>query len=317
MSSKSDEHSASHSHGLTRGEGLHSVSDLRLVWAVVLNQILTIAQVIAGIKSGSIALLSDAAHNFNDANALMIAYIARRISRKKANKRYTFGYRRAELIGAVINLTLLTIIGFYLIYEAILRFIEPNTIIGWLMGTAAVLALVVDIGTALLLWAMSKGSLNARTAFVHNLVDALGSVAVLLGAAVVIWYDWMWVDPLLTLLIATYILWQVAAMLPKAIRILMEGAPVDFDIDSMIGQLKQINGVDDIHHVHIWELDEQHRSLEAHILIQRARAVELEAIKTRIKNTLIHDFRIAHSTLEFELFDSGAHSQDTTTIIDH
>ena len=185
------------------------------------------------------------------------------------------------------------------------------------MGTAAVLALVVDIGTALLLWAMSKGSLNARTAFVHNLVDALGSVAVLLGAAVVIWYDWMWVDPLLTLLIATYILWQVAAMLPKAIRILMEGAPVDFDIDSMIGQLKQINGVDDIHHVHIWELDEQHRSLEAHILIQRARAVELEAIKTRIKNTLIHDFRIAHSALEFELFDSGAHSQDTTTIIDH
>ena len=214
---------AGHAHGPSRDGELKGVSDGRLLWTVLLNQILTVGQVVAGIFSGSVALLSDAAHNFNDANALLIAYIARRISRKRADERYTFGYRRAEMIGATINLTLLGVIGLYLVYEAVMRFVEPEPILGWLMAAAAGLALVVDVATALLLWSMSRGSLNVRAAFVHNIVDALGSVAVLAGAAAIIWLEWMWVDPVLTLLIAGYVLWQVYAMLPQATRVLMEG----------------------------------------------------------------------------------------------
>ena len=122
-----DEHPhAGHSHALTRAGEVAGASDARLLWTVVFNQLLTVRQVVAGILSGSLALLSDAAHNFNDANALLIAYVARRISRRGANERYTFGYRRAELIGAMVNLTTLGVVGLYLVYEAVMRFFNPE-----------------------------------------------------------------------------------------------------------------------------------------------------------------------------------------------
>ena len=331
-----------HTHGATRGSDVVDVSDSRLLWTVILNQLLTVGQVAAGVISGSVALLSDAAHNFNDANALLIAYIARRISRKHANERYTFGYRRAEMIGALINLTLLAAIGLYLIYEGFKRFFEPEEISGWLMGAAALLALVVDVATAVLLWAMSRGSLNVRAAFVHNVVDALGSIAVLVGAAAIIWRDWTWVDPTITFLIAGYVLWQVFKMLPQAIRMLMEGAPTELNLDALVESVKQVAGVVDMHHLHVWELDElvedrksvayvdgvhlgdrrilekQHRSLEAHIVIARDNCGQMESIKRYIKECLADKWDIAHSTLEFEtpeLSMSGKH--DAATVADH
>ena len=316
---ENDNH-AGHSHGLTRSEEMKGVSDARLLWSVLLNHVLTVGQIVAGIVSGSIALLSDAAHNFNDANALLIAYIARRISRKKANERYTFGYRRAELIGAVINLTLLGVIGLYLVYKGISRFFEPVEIMGWLMAAAAGLALIIDVATALLLWAMSKGSLNVRTAFIHNIVDALGSVAVLIGAAAIIWggKNWLWVDPALTLLIAGYVLWQVVTMLPQATRVLMEGAPADFDLHSLIERVQSLGGVESVHHLHVWELDEQHRALEAHVVIAKDLAGELETIKQQIKHCLADHYEITHSTLEFEFPDlSTDENHDTSIVANH
>ena len=310
--------SAGHSHRITRNGEIEGVSDSRLLWTVVLNQLLTVVQIVAGILSGSVALISDAAHNFNDANALLIAYIARRVSRKQVNDRYTFGYRRAELIGATINLTLLGAIGLYLVYEAVRRFIEPVEIIGWLMAAAASLALVVDVATALLLWSMSRGSLNVRAAFIHNIVDALGSVAVLIGAAAIIWLNWIWVDPALTLLIAIYVLWQVIAMLPDAARVLMEGSPVDFDLSGLIASVEAIDCVQEVHHLHVWELDEDHRALEAHVVIAREKSDQLETIKSRIKQRLADEWQIWHSTLEFEfpeLLMNDAH--DTSKVVDH
>ena len=307
-----------HSHGLTQSGELGQVSDTRLLWAVLLNHLLTVGQVVAGAISGSVALLSDAAHNFNDANALLIAYIARRISRKKASEQYTFGYKRAELIGALINLTLLGVIGLYLLYEAVKRFVQPVEIMGWLMAAAAGLALVVDVGTAVLLWAMKAGSLNVRTAFVHNLVDALGSVAVLLGAAAIIWLDWYWVDPALTLVIAGYVLWQVATMLPQATRVLMAGAPPDLQLGALVEQVERIEGVESLHHLHAWQLDEHHKSLEAHVVISREQASEMDAIKEKIKRCLTDHYDIRHSTLEFEFTELADHdSHDTSVVADH
>ncbi|XAL99314.1 cation diffusion facilitator family transporter [Phycisphaeraceae bacterium D3-23] len=284
-----------HSHHSTEG-----VSDTRLLWSFVINQLLTVAQVVAGFLSGSVALLSDAAHNFNDANALLIAYIARRVSRKDADHRYTFGYRRAELIGALINLTTLGVIGLALVYQAVMRFFEPVEIIGWLMAAAAGLAIVVDLGTALLLWSMSRGSLNVRAAFVHNLVDALGSVAVLLAAGLIIWLDWNWVDPVLTLVIAGYVLWQVFKMMPQAVRILMEGTPPDLDLDQLAEQVERIPGVETIHHLHVWQLDEEHRALEAHVVTPDGADAQWTQTKQQIKDLLQEEFDIHHSTLEHE-----------------
>lgn len=300
---------------MTRSGEVAAVSDSRLLWSVVLNQILTVGQVIAGIVSGSVALLSDAAHNFNDANALLIAWLARRISRKKSNERYTFGYRRAELIGATINLTLLAVIGLYLVYEGINRIFYPQEIIGWLMAAAAILALIVDVATALLLWAMRRGSLNVRAAFVHNIVDALGSFGVLLGAGAIIWLKWNWVDPALTLLISGYVLYQVVVMLPQATRVLMEGTPTDFDLDHLVKDVTAIDQVIDLHHLHVWQLDEQHIALEAHIVIKRQNAGDLETIKKSVKNLLKDEFDISHSTLEFE-FNEERTQQDHTCQLD-
>lgn len=289
---------AGHSHGPTRSDEMAGVSDARLLWSVALNQLLTVGQVIGGVFSGSLALLSDAAHNFNDANALLIAYIARRIGRKEANERFTFGYKRAELIGAMINLTTLGVVGLYLVYEAIMRFVEPEPIVGWVMAAVAGLAIVVDVGTAVLLWAMAKDSLNVRAAFVHNLTDALGSVAVLLAAAAVIWLDWTWIDPLLTLLIAGYVLYQVATMLPQAARILMEGSPPNLDLSEVELEMRKVGGVVDTHHLHVWQLDEKRIALEAHVVLSEA--ADLDATKRAVKAVLADRFNIAHSTLELE-----------------
>ena len=305
-----DHDSQGHSHGLTRSAETAGVSDARLLWSFALNQLLTVGQIIGGIYSGSLALLSDAAHNFNDANALLIAYIARRVSRRDANSRYTFGYRRAELIGAVINLTTLALVGLYLVYEAVMRFFNPEPILGWVMGGVALLALVVDVATALLLWAMAKGSLNVRAAFVHNITDALGSVAVLIGAGLVLWRGWTWIDPALTLLIAGYVLWQVVTMLPQAVHILMEGAPPALDVDELTRAVCAVDGVQGMHHLHVWQLDENRIALEAHVVVPDAMSADRrEAVRFEVKQLLSQRFSVAHSTIEMEA-DAAGHCDD-------
>lgn len=212
-------HNHNHSHGT------EEVSDTVLLWSVIINAGLSVFEFAAGLISGSVALMADALHNTNDAAALLIAYIARKISKRGADEKFTFGYKRAELIGAMIQLTALILVGLYLIYEAIRRFFEPEPLQGgWIMAAAGI-ALLVDVLTAWLLWTMSKGSLNVKAAFLHNLTDAGASVAVFIGGAAIYWLDWTWVDPVLTLIIAGYILYMSFGMLKRTSGILMEGTP--------------------------------------------------------------------------------------------
>ncbi|MDA3874101.1 MAG: cation diffusion facilitator family transporter [Kiritimatiellae bacterium] len=290
-------HNHQHSHGV------EDVGDGILLWTVIVNLGLSVFEFGAGLVSGSVALMADALHNTNDAAALLIAYIARKISRKGADEQFTFGYRRAELIGAMIQLTALILVGLYLVVEAVQRFFDPHPLLGlWIMG-ASMVALVVDIATAWLLWAMSKGSLNVRAAFLHNLTDAGASLAVLIGGAAIFWLDWTWVDPLISLGIAGYILWMSIGMIRRTSTILMEGSPPDFPFDELRDAVKALDGVADLHHLHVWELDEHHRALEAHIVIDPAFEDSPAArrnLRQRVKNTLADSFDIAHSTLEIE-----------------
>ena len=288
-------HNHQHSHGT------EDVSDGVLLWTVIVNLGLSVFEFVAGVISGSVALMADALHNTNDAGALLIAYIARKISRKGADAAYTFGYRRAELIGAMIQLTALILVGLYLVVEAVGRIFQPEPLLGgWIMAAAGV-ALVVDIVTAWLLWAMSKGSLNVKAAFLHNLTDAGASLAVLAGGAMVFWLDWTWVDPVLTLGIAGYILWMSYGMLKRTASILMEGTPDDLDLDELLAAAEGIEGVVGLHHLHVWELDEHHRALEAHVVVAEDGNMEaLERIKQGLKTLLADRFDIAHSTLEME-----------------
>ena len=287
----------SHDHS----HGTEDVSDSVLLWCIIVNLGLSVFEFVGGVIAGSVALMADAAHNTNDAAALLIAYIARKISKKGADAKYTFGYRRAELIGAMIQLTALILVGLYLVYEAVRRIVEPEPLLGgWIMAAAGV-AVVVDVVTAWLLWAMSKGSLNVKAAFLHNLTDAGASVAVLIGGATIYWLDWSWVDPLISLGIAGYILYMSFGLLKKTSRILMEGTPPELSLDEIKEAMEDLDGVENVHHIHVWELDEHHRALEAHVVIGENRSMEeVESLKTTVKEHLDERFSITHSTLEFE-----------------
>ena len=282
-----------HDHGHVHG------GDKRLVGAVLVNVLLTVAQVVGGVLSGSLSLVADALHNLNDAASLGIALVARRIARRPADSKRTFGYRRAEVIGALINLTTLVIVGLYLIYEAVSRYFDPRPIAGWVVVWVAGIALVVDIVTAALTFRLSRGNLNVRAAFVHNVSDALASVAVIIAGTLILLYDWYWADLAATVLISGYVLYQGVTMMRDAVRILLEGVPPDIRLEDVTSALATLPGVLDVHHLHVWQLDEAHRALEAHVVVQD-RSTDIVALKTSARATLMERFRIGHTTLELE-----------------
>ncbi len=278
---------------------VETMGDRRLGWAIAINMLLTLVQVIGGIVSGSLALIADALHNFSDAASLLIAWVARRVGRQPADHFKTFGYKRAEIIAALINLVTLVIVGLYLIYEALWRMFEPQIIEGWMVVIVASIALVIDVITAALTYSMSKNSMNIRAAFLHNVSDALASLGVIIAGTLIILYEWYWTDTALTLLIAAYVLYQAATMLPKTIHILMQGAPEGIVVDDVVNNMESIEGVANVHHVHLWQLDEHQNALEAHVVINDFS--DTETIKAALKTSLKQHFNIAHSTLEFEV----------------
>lgn len=277
--------------------------DAKVLWAVGVNLALTVVQIIGGIWAGSLALVADAIHNLSDAVSLGIAFAARKIARRPADAAMTFGYGRAEIVAALVNYTTLIVIGVYLVYEAILRLINPADVDGWLVVIIAGVALVVDLATAMLTFALSKNSMNIRAAFLHNVADALGSVAVIVAGTLIIWYDWRLVDPLITLLIAGYILWISFVEIGPVIRILMLGSPQDMDAQKVMADIGTVAGVQGVHHMHLWQMQEHAVALEAHIVIVQAHWPEVADIKTTIKELLKSGYGIEHVTLELESSD--------------
>lgn len=292
-----------HDHGRPSG------GDRNLVLAVFINVLLTVAQVIGGILSGSLSLIADALHNLSDAAAIGIALVARRIGRRPADSKFTFGYQRAEVVGALINLTTLIIVGLYLIYEALSRFADQQPIAGWTVIWVAGIALVIDIATAVLTYRMSAGSLNIRAAFLHNVSDALASIAVIVVGVLVLIFEWYWTDLVATALIAGYVLYQGLSMMRETVRLAMEGVPPDIKLGEVRSALAAIRGIMDVHHLHVWQLDEHRRALEVHLITQ-AEGVEGIALKTQVRQMLAKQFRIEHSCLELESPDELATVHD-------
>lgn len=287
-----------HDHGHHHIQDMSQKDEIRLWWAAFANIVLSLGQFIGGVVSGSLALIADAVHNLSDATALFIALCAIRIGRRPPDRFKTFGYKRAETIAALINLTVLMVIGLWLIVEAVHRFIAPEPISGWIVIWIAGLALVVDLITVVLTYRGSKTSMNIRAAFLHNLTDAMASVGVMVSGALILLYDWIWTDAFMTLAISLYILWHGLIDMPKVIHLLMNGTPKDIEIDKVITSIEEISGVDNAHHVHIWQIDEYRNALEAHIVLTEE--AEMHSLKDRIKTMLHNKYEIEHSTLEFE-----------------
>ncbi|MGD8427877.1 MAG: cation diffusion facilitator family transporter [Balneolaceae bacterium] len=282
-----------HHHGEGQTEG-------RLWISIFLNLTITVAEFIGGLISGSLSLLSDALHNLNDTASLGISLAAKKISKKEADRDKTFGYQRAEIIGAFINLITLFIIALFLIKEGIERFYYPQPIDGLVMFVVAIIGLLGNVITAALLHRSSKENINLKSAYIHILSDALSSVGVILAGILILRYQVYIIDTILTLVIAGYILWQSYLMLRKTINILMESTPADVELSSIQKAMSTVRGVMDIHHLHVWRLDEHNILLESHVVIDEDNLKQMETIKASLKELLATQFDIHHSTLEFE-----------------
>ncbi|MGB3407318.1 MAG: cation diffusion facilitator family transporter, partial [Jannaschia sp.] len=246
----------------------------------------------------------------SDAISLVIAFAARKIARKPRDETMTFGYARVEIVAALINYTSLIIIGLYLLFEAVMRFFDPQPVAGWLIVIIAGVALVIDLVTALLTYSMSKSSMNIRAAFLHNVADALGSVAVIVAGTLILLYDWHFIDPLVTLMIAGYILWQSFSEIGPVIRILMLGSPPETRTKDVLQAVQAVDGVSGVHHAHFWQMTEHRGALDVHVVVDKGAWDRADAIKGNIKLMLKDRFGIDHSTLELEC---GFHACDDSS----
>lgn len=275
-------------------------SERNLFITMALNFFITIVQIIGGIFSGSLSLISDALHNFSDGIAIIITYIAMKLSKRPKTQKYTFGLKRAEILAAVINASTLIIIGFFLIKEAIERFYNPTTIQGGLMLLVAVFGLIPNIIGALLLKKGSQSNLNVRAAYYHLVSDAVSSVAIIIGAVFIIFYKIYWIDPVLTILIAIYILKETYKIVKESIDILMMSNPEEIDLNEIKLLTENIPGVINIHHIHLWKLNDNETHFEAHIEVEDMAVSQTSGIQKMIEDVLHDKFEINHTTLQFE-----------------
>jgi cobalt-zinc-cadmium efflux system protein len=278
----------------------HSSTGIRLVITIILNFTITVAEIIGGIISGSLSLISDALHNFSDGVSVIISYFALRLKQRDYSSKHTFGFKRAEILAAVINSSVLVVISIYLFYEAIIRFQNPEPIKGILMTTVATIGLIANIIGTLLLKRDAAISINIRSSYLHLLTDAISSVAVIFGGLAIVFWNIYWIDPVLTILIAVYITRESFKILSDAMHVLMEGAPPGISIKDIQNEVEAIDEVEDIHHLHIWTVGENDVHLEAHVNVPDMMISKSNLLGDKIEQLLKEKFGINHITLQFE-----------------
>jgi len=273
----------------------------RLIISAGLNFATVIVQVIGGLVSGSLSLLSDALHNLSDAAALAISFIAVRLSRRKNTEAQTFGYKRAEILAALFNACTLVVVSFFLFKEAIARLVHPHPINSLLMLAAAVVGLAANIISVFLLKAHAHDDMNVRAAYVHLFSDFLSSIAVIIGACMIFISKTYWIDPVLTILIGIYVLRQGYKIIEESAHILMQHAPKGISLRDIQAEIESIDGVKDIHHAHLWAVTERDIFFEAHINVSRDMPVsETCLLVKRVEDMLEERFKITHVTLQLE-----------------
>ena len=236
-----------------------------LIFSFVINMLLSVAEIVGGIVSGSVSLIGDALHNTSDAFSILIAVIAFKIGNKKASAKYTYGFKRAEIIGGFVNLILLFISGCYLLVEGIERLINPQQIDGLLIIWISVLALIIDALTAKISHHDAHHNSNMKMVFIHNLADAFGSIGVIISGLCIMWFDLYRVDGIVALLIAFYMIFQSVMSFPQIVNILMNAAPDNIDIEQVKNSLLAIKNIKNVHHLHLWCISEHNVAIECHI----------------------------------------------------
>ncbi|MBP1838662.1 cation diffusion facilitator family transporter [Formosa algae] len=289
--------SSSHNHNHDH----HSLKGRNLIISILLNILITLSQVIGGLVSGSLALLSDALHNFTDVISLIVSYIANRLSKQKASEYRTFGYKRAEILAAFINASTLIIIAILLIREAYKRFNHPEPIESNLVIWLSVLGILANGVSVLLLKGDSKTNLNMRSAYLHLFTDMMASVAVLIGGLLMKYFQMFWVDSVLTFLIGLYLIWVGYELLITSTKMIMLFTPSNIKVIDVVEAVNVIPKVNNLHHVHIWNLNDDELHLEAHLdFKENITLTQFNDILFQIETLLRDKFNINHVNIQPE-----------------
>ncbi len=308
MAAHSHEHDhAGHSNSHDRGHAGHSHADQChptlspsvLGWAMAATVGLVAAEILGGILGRSVALLNDAVHNLSDVPALGISYLAMRWAQRPADSEKTYGYHRAGTLAAYTNAFVLVLLSLWLGYEAVGRFRSPVEVVeSWMIWTS-VGALAVNGGITLAL-VRGRGDLNLRSILVHNFGDALSNIAIIAGAIIIHATGARWIDPLLGLAIGLLVLWSSIAILRESSHLLLEGRPLDLRVEDVARAILKIEGVQEVHDVHLWSLGGGHKALSLHARIPDMHLDECERLLSSIKQVAAKEFAIDHATVQLE-----------------
>ena len=279
----------------------NSLQGKNLFFAIVLNVIITIAQVTGGVISGSLALISDALHNFTDVLSLVFSFFAHKISKKKATINHTFGFKRAEILTAFINAISLIVIAIFLIIEATKKLLVPEFIASEIVILLSILGIVVNGVSAYLLKKDATKNLNMESAYLHLFTDMLASIAVLIGGIVMKYFKIYWIDSFLTIVIAVYLIVVGVKLFIKSSKFLMLFTPSHIDIKEIVREVHKINGVNKLHHIHVWYLNEDELHLEAHLdCTENFHLTQFNEVLEEIETLLFEKFGINHVNIQPE-----------------
>ena len=279
----------------------HEVNGKNLLITIILNVIITLSQIIGGLYSGSLALLSDALHNFSDVMALVIAWWANKISSRKRSETKTFGYKRAQIIAALFNASILSGIGVFLIFEAVSKFLNPEVIDSNIVIYLAILSIFLNFASVMLVKADSADNLNMKAAYLHLLTDVMTSMAVLVGGLSMKYFGVFWIDSLISAMIAIYLIKSSFVLIKETTDILMQFSPEHIDVNDIEKNVLEFKEVLNLHHLHIWKLTEKQVHLEAHIDFKKNLSLlETTLIISLIEEKLKQHFGITHITLQAE-----------------
>ena len=254
----------------------------------------------AGFQAHSLALISDAGHNSTDALALLLAWIANYLESKPANETKTYGYQRAGVLSAFVNALTLVALSAWIFYESVGRLRNPVTVHEDTMIAVAALGLVLNAGIMWALRAASRNDLNVRSAFVHMMGDAVGSIAIIAGAIAIAYTRWVQIDPLLSIAIGALIVWSAWDIIHESLNILLEGLPRGMMLQEVVGSMRAVEGVLDVHDLHIWSLGSSTHALSCHVQIEDVPPSASDAILQRLNGVLADRFQIFHTTVQFE-----------------
>lgn len=280
----------------------HSISSRKnLLAATILNFIISIAELIGGVLSGSLALFSDALHNLGDAFSTFIAWIANIVAARESSPKRTFGYKRIEILAALLNSVILIGITLYLFVEAVDRLKNPQQINSRIMLIVAAIGLVANIIAVFILHKDARHSLNVKAAYLHLIGDSLSSVVVIIGGLLILFFDIYWIDPVITFFIGIYILYEAIRILNESVTILMQYTPSNLNIQEVKDVIETDTRIRNIHHIHAWSLTDQKTYFEAHVDISEDLKIsEINHILKDIEKVLKERFDIDHTTLQFE-----------------